>query len=663
MPNFKKLLMLGLDAALPDLLEKFSEEGSIPNISRLMDRGVFSRVTTVFPPLTAAAWSAIVSGAGAGSAGIPSLMVKLPGEELDEWHTSFDRRMLTAETLWEVGAKQGMKTALINWPVTWPKGGYKNCTQVAGSLNPPFRYFYMPLWDIAGSSFFSTEKHFCNQVPGRAVQVRLEPAKGWKNLPEEGGASGKSASGGISPMEVSIEVPPVYAKGHTYHVLVTASGSAGYDTVTICKTKDAAEQLAKLKKNEISEWQVEQFTDHNGEKRMGRFRFQLIDIGPEGNMLKLFVWAINTADSYTDPKELTEELEEAVGSYLEVDDPWAYLDQWVELDHYMNQLEIHSDWWGNATSYILKNKPWDMAFSWVGTVDHLQHVLYAGIVPESALYDPEKYDMCMDNIRIGYQQLDRNVGKILEAVDLEETLVIIVSDHGFTHNDWNPYLKHFLQKAGLLEYELDPESGKLAVDWSRTKCHPLEPSHAHIFINLKGRDPHGIVEPEDYEKVQEEIKRALYGIKDPITGETAMAAVLTKQEANTVGIYEGEGWERIGDILFAFKPGYLANTFIYPAAVRYADGTERIIPNQEEHEPSILGRHFSGAHVTLPGIKEMEAAVVFSGPGVKMGKRNLSLDIVDIAPTIAALLGIPVPKDAEGGMAPDIIAAAGGKHE
>ncbi|HUV08965.1 MAG TPA: alkaline phosphatase family protein, partial [Spirochaetia bacterium] len=133
--RFKKLLVLGLDAALPDLLKKFSAEGAIPNLAGLMGRGVFSRVTTVFPPLTAAAWSAIVTGAGAGTAGIPSLMVKLPGEELDDWHTSFDRRMLLAETLWEAGGRVGKKTALINWPVTWPKGGYKNCVQVAGSLN------------------------------------------------------------------------------------------------------------------------------------------------------------------------------------------------------------------------------------------------------------------------------------------------------------------------------------------------------------------------------------------------------------------------------------------------------------------------------------------------------------------------------------------------
>ncbi len=648
---YKKLLVLGLDAALPDLIKRFSNEGVLPNLTKLMQRGVFSRVRTVFPPLTAAAWSAIVTGAGPGSAGIPSLMVKLPGEELDDWHSSFDRRMLLAQTLWEVGAEQGLKTALINWPVTWPSGGYKNTIQVAAALNPPFRYFYMPLWDIASSSFYSTERHYCNQVPGRAVVISPKPADGWRDLPDSS----------HPPLEFEIEVPPTFAEGRRYVVLVVSSGEDGYDQVRIFKEKNDRNPVCTLAKHEMSDWQYEEFVDKDGQSRRGRFRFELIDLSPDASTCKLYTWPINTAESYTIPEELTAELEREVGPYLEVDDPWAYLDEWVELDHYMRQLDIHANWWGDATGYILANKEWDMAFSWIGTVDHIQHVFYAGIVPESNLYDPDKYEMCMDSIRTTYRRMDENLGKILDAVDLEETLVVAVSDHGFTHNDWNPYLKHFLAKAGLLEFDLDSETGEMKVDWSRSKCHPLEPSHAHIFINLKGRDPHGIVEPRDYERVQDEIKQALYDIKDPVTGQSAMAAVLTKQEAYSVGVFEGPGWDRIGDILFAFKPGYLANTFVYPAAVKYADGTERVIVNPEGHEPSILGRHFAGAHVTLPGIKEMEASVIISGKHGKATQRRLPLDICNIAPTVAHILGIPCPKDAEGGISPDVVSALGGE--
>jgi len=64
----QKLLMLGLDAALPALILKFTEEGSMPVTKKLMDRGWFSPMMTTFPPLTAAAWGAITCGAGPGTA-------------------------------------------------------------------------------------------------------------------------------------------------------------------------------------------------------------------------------------------------------------------------------------------------------------------------------------------------------------------------------------------------------------------------------------------------------------------------------------------------------------------------------------------------------------------------------------------------------------------
>ncbi|MDF2523134.1 MAG: hypothetical protein K0R31_775, partial [Clostridiales bacterium] len=98
MERVKKVLFLGLDAAMPDLVKKFVQEGNMPNTAKLMDQGVFSRLETVFPPLTAAAWTAIVSGAGSGTNGVPSLMVKHSGEELDHWHTSFDRNEVLCET-------------------------------------------------------------------------------------------------------------------------------------------------------------------------------------------------------------------------------------------------------------------------------------------------------------------------------------------------------------------------------------------------------------------------------------------------------------------------------------------------------------------------------------------------------------------------------------
>ena len=643
----KKLLVLGVDAALPDYIKRFAKEGSLPHIAKLMDGAFVSRVIPTFPPLTAAAWCAIVTGAGPGTCGIPSLMVHEPGTELDSWQTSFDKRLLLAETLWEAEAREGRRTALVNWPVTWPMDMKEEYgIQLAASLNPPFRFFYMPLWDVASSAVFSPQKLRCNQVKGRAIQVLPVVANGWKNLP----ATQKSA------LEFSIDVPPVFAQGPSYQVFIAATTSAAYDTVTVCRGKDAKEVVACLKKGEWSTWITETFIDQNGKKRSGRFRFHLPHLDADASEFRLFQSSINNAETYTVPASLTKELEAAAGPYIEVDDPWAYMDGWVDLDTYMNQLQQLAHWWADATRFALAQKDIDSVYSWVGTVDHLQHVMYGALDPHSPHYDPEHIEYWTDILRQGYMQVDQAVGKILEKVNLEETLVMLVSDHGFSSLASSPYMKKFLKEAGLLSYELDLHTGEMKVDWSRTKCFPLEPCHAHLFVNLKGRDPQGIVDPKDYEKVQKEIVDALLAWRDPETGERVVEMALPRQLATQLGVYEKQGYEKVGDVLFAIRPRYMNCPFVYPAAVKYRDGTERLMENPEMFEPAKLTRTFTGVHTALPHEPEMHCIMILNGPGVAAIDRDIPANIIDIAPTVADILGVPRPKDCEGNAMAEAIA-------
>jgi len=639
-----KLIVIGVDAALPDLIQQFSKEGVIPNIKSLLDKGIFSRVISTFPPLTATAWASIVTGAAAGTSGIPSLMVHFPGERLDKWHTSFDQRLLKAETLWEAGVRAGKKVALVNWPVTWPQKRVTNTIQIGASLNPPFRFFYMPLWDIASSCLFSTKRYACNQVPGRAVIVKPEPAKEWSNLP-------KSKS---KPLEFTITVPPVYARGISYQVAIIDTQGDGYDEILISTSKSARNAVAHLRIKEKSNWLTEVF-ERDGELRRGRFYFYLVELSKDAQILKLYTSAITSAETYTLPEQLTEEIEAVAGPYMEVDDPWAYMDDWVDLEFYMDQLQAHVDWWAKTTKYVLEKKKWDMVFTYVFTIDHLQHVLYGGIEPKSRHYDSKMKDKWLNYIRDAYIQVDEGVGHILENLDLNNTVVLLVSDHGFSHLDWNPYLKKYLADKGLLSYRLDQSTGEMIIDWSKTKCFPLEPCHAYIFVNLKGRDPEGTVEPGDYRKVQEEIIDALMQMRDPETGERIVSIAIRKEEAGTLGIVEGPGFDRIGDVLFALKPGYMANPFIYQAGVKYKDGTERVIPNPENAEPAVLHKNFTGAHLTAPEIREMHATMILCGPGLPQLTRKQPIRSIDIAPTLAYILGIPVPKNAEGEVIRDVL--------
>lgn len=645
----KKIVFLGLDAAMPDLIKRFVSEGNMPNVKKLIDNGIFSRLETVFPPLTAAAWTAIVSGAGTGTNGVPSLMVKHLGEDLDYWHTSFDRREVLCETLWDVAKKAGKKTALINWPVTFPMGSIteNDGVQLAGSLNPPFRYFYMPLWDCASSSIFSDRLLNCNQIPGRAVKIETKEAKNWINIPPTYKL----------PLEFEITVPPTYIEGYKMNVLIYASTELGYDRMRISENKNADDYITDIGINEYGPWITKKFKARDYERK-GRFRFQLFELTPDGKHFKLYQSAINTAENYSIPEKLTKEVEEIAGAYMEVDDPWAFMDGWMDDKTYIEQLGLHADWWGKATKYVLENNEWDMAFSWVGTIDHIEHVLYGGIEPKSRVYDSNKYEWCLDMIRKVYKQVDDNIGRILEEINLEETYIVLISDHGMTHLDWNPYVKEHLSRNGLLEYCLDlttDDPSNLKINWKNTKCHPLEPCHAHIFINLKGRDPQGIVEEKDYKKVQQQIIKALYDMKDPETGESVVALAVTKEEAGVLGIFEGPGYDRIGDVVYAWKPGYMSHPFIYRSSVMYRDGSVRIVPNKELYEPAVLCKNFTGVHLALPNLHDMHAVMIMAGPGVEQYERKYAAKIIDVAPTISKVLNIDVPKDAEGGILYDVL--------
>ncbi len=667
----KKILFLGLDAAMPDLVKKFVAEGVMPNTARLMGQGVFSRLETVFPPLTAAAWTAIVSGAGSGTNGVPSLMVKHPGEELDHWHTSFDRNEVLCETLWDVGKRLGKKVALINWPVTFPMGAIseeEGC-QLAGALNPPFRYFFMPLWDVASSACFSDKLLHCNQIPGRAVKVQTREATGWTNLP----ASRKPH------LEFEITVPPTYVKGFRMNVLIYASADGGYDRMLVSEGKDAKAAITDIAMGEYGPWITKSF-DARDYNRKGRFRFQILELSRDGKHFKLYQSAINMADPYSVPASLSKEVEKVAGAYMEVDDPWAFMDGWMTGDLYLEQLGLHANWWGKATRYVLEHQEWDMAFSWVGTIDHVEHALYSGIEPSSRVYSEKTAPFCWNMIRETYRQVDENIGRILEVVDLNETYVILISDHGMTHLDWNPFVKEHLQRAGLLKYNLDlstDDPSNLSIDWSQTLCHPLEPCHAHIFINLKGRDPQGIVEPEDYEKVQERIINCLMSMKNPENGSNVVAYALKKKEAARLGIYEGPGIDRVGDVLYAWNPGYMSHPFIYRSAIKYRDGSERVRANPELYEAAILCRNFpdlidevvreqggdynavcgnfTGVHLAEPTLRSMHACMIMAGPGVTRYERKFPARIIDVCPTLSKLLEIDVPKDAEGGVLYDVL--------
>ena len=171
-----------------------------------------------------------------------------------------------------------------------------------------------------------------------------------------------------------------------------------------------------------------------------------------------------------------------------------------------------------------------------------------------------------------------------------------------------------MQELGLTYVKRDENGNELKeIDWSRTKA--VANRANHIYINLKGRDKYGIVEPEDKYAVEEEVMTKLYGYKHPVTGQRVIALALRNKDAVLLGM----GGPECGDIIYFTAEGY-------------------------------NGDHSDSLSTTL-GFADTSVSPIFiaAGRGIKEGfVTERYVKSVDLAPTVAVLGGVRMPRECEG---------------
>ena len=171
-----------------------------------------------------------------------------------------------------------------------------------------------------------------------------------------------------------------------------------------------------------------------------------------------------------------------------------------------------------------------------------------------------------------------------------------------------------MQELGYTNLKHDAEGNELPeIDWETTKAVAVR--ECNIYINLKGRDPHGIVDPKDKYELEEQIMTDLYGYRDKKTGHRVIALALRNKDA----VLLGYGGPECGDICYWIAEGY---------NVDHADG---------------LSTTYGDCETSLSPI------FVAAGPGIKKGyKTDRFIRQIDVTPTIAALMNVPFPAQCEG---------------
>jgi predicted AlkP superfamily phosphohydrolase/phosphomutase len=232
--------------------------------------------------------------------------------------------------------------------------------------------------------------------------------------------------------------------------------------------------------------------------------------------------------------------------------------------------------------------------------------------------------------------MDSIIGRVLEQLAENGTL-IVVSDHGFhtwrrefNTNTWlarNGYLT--LKSAdsdGTTKKIADMTSGGSFfpnVDWSKSKAYSL--GLGGIFINLKGREGQGSVEPgAEYERIRREISTRILEFRDPDTGGPVIQGVYRRED-----IFKGPRTPDAADLQLSFYDGYRTSWQTALGAIPESI----VVANLKKWS----GDHCASDHSDTPG-------VLFSNRKVADGDHS----IIDIAPTVLQLFGTRIPSDIDG---------------
>ncbi len=208
-------------------------------------------------------------------------------------------------------------------------------------------------------------------------------------------------------------------------------------------------------------------------------------------------------EEYTHPPAVKEEIRSLVGEYM-VDVKGFRTD---DKDWLRDQIFEMSRRQFTVVRHYLKHAEWDY-FHFVNiALDRVHHGFWKYMDPRHPEYKAgSPYEGVIADF---YLHLDQEVGRILELLE-GDTAVLVVSDHGAQALQGGFCVNEWLIEKGLLVLETYPREvtpfGKLKVDWARTRVWSEGGYYARVFFNVKGREPQGVIEPNDYGRFREEMK-------------------------------------------------------------------------------------------------------------------------------------------------------------
>jgi predicted AlkP superfamily phosphohydrolase/phosphomutase len=386
--------------------------------------------------------------------------------------------------------------------------------------------------------------------------------------------------------------------------------------------------------------------------------------------------APGTRQDYTYPSELASEIEQKVGDYI------ITIMDWKENEDpatFRSNLHRMMDKRAELTFYLMESRPWDFFTVLFSATDIVQHCFWSFMDRSHPLYESAKAEEFGDTILEVYRHVDEILGEIQGRLT-ENTTLILMSDHGagplrsvvnlnkwLEQNGWLSFAasanmstarrihsvsqscarsalsktlsllkRHFSSSTRshlkkLFPGMRDKLEGMMfssLIDWEKTRAYSLG-SYGNIYINLKNRDPDGVVnEGVEYEALRDGIASRLMELKDPVTGQKVVKSVFRREE-----IYRGPYVSRAADLLVQWSDAG------YHSVQRFGKSEDAVFSDQ---------LHFHLTNMRFTGHHRMEGIFIITGKGVRRNGVIHGARITDLAPTVLYCLGLAVPNDMDG---------------
>ena len=661
-----KVLVLGVDGLDPRLTKKYMDKGVMPNFEKFQKRGsaredlvMLGAMPTITPPM----WTTLATGAYCETHGITDFWNPHP-EKLDTLIYSFDSHNCKAEQLWNVTAEAGKKTLVYHWPgSSWPPSSDSENLHVIDGTQPSNINIAVGTaewgqWieasetiheahvaekeaDESGAgcviSDLETEDDLDGSQNGLDMSLKqktlvnmimsehegecagaarpelyevkttlpIKPAKNWANAPE-------GAKEFAIPVSNGMERRPV---------LIIPNEQGVFDKIAIYKSKKDAEPIVVLDTIDEVVSDIMDTVAKNGEHIEVARQAILLDVSEDGSHVEM--WFGNAMEAHNDmlfhPKSLLNQIREKAGEIRSVS---MMIGNSAKCGHkiFTPLWESYSEWQANAMNALIEENGYEVVFSHLHNVDIAGHTFWeiSKYRPHIEQYDETWMQAVMERF---YVDTDRYLGRFMHLLD-EGWDIIITSDHGLLCADedepavpvGDPFGINIkvMEELGYTVMKKDEDGNDLReIDWSKTTA--VAQRGIYIYLNLKGRNPEGIVDPADQYELERKIIDDLYNYR--WNGKRIVSLAVRRKEAAHFGLNS----DRCGDIIYFNEEGF-----------------NRI------HGDSIS---------TYQGYADTSVSPIFmaAGPNIKEDYvTDRVIREVDVAPTVAVLAGVRMPAQCEG---------------